>query len=140
MKNPVNCKTDNVKNPPVDEKVKAASPFVHEQGYILLYIPQLIRLYIWDSKEVWTKIIVVSCESSASETLSVVSPSVLSMADCQDKKRIGVLNECLYIDFGREIGLTLVTARKLGTNANQRLLQVLLGQHMSSVGHLTATT
>lgn len=33
-------KTDNVKNPLVDDiKVEAASPFVHEQGYILLYIP-----------------------------------------------------------------------------------------------------
>lgn len=31
-------KTDNVKNPLVDD-LKAASPFVHEQGYILLYIP-----------------------------------------------------------------------------------------------------
>lgn len=40
--NEVSCqmKTDNVKYPLVDgKKVEAASAFVHEQGYILLYIP-----------------------------------------------------------------------------------------------------
>lgn len=75
-------------------------------------------MYIWDSKEVWIEIIVVFCEFLVLEILSVVSLLVLLMVDCRGKKRIGVSNECFYIDFGREIGLIFVIVRKFGINVN----------------------